>query len=82
MERGFVAAEVSPWEGLVRAGGYAAAREEALPRVEGRDYVMRDGDVVTRHLPLHPVSAIAPGDQAHSPVSNRPRFGAWLAWLG
>jgi len=47
MERGFVAAEVTPWDGLVRVGGYAAAREQALSRVEGRDYVMRDGDVVT-----------------------------------
>ena len=47
MERGFVAAEVTFWEDLVRAGGYTAAREQALQRVEGRDYVMRDGDVVT-----------------------------------
>jgi ribosome-binding ATPase YchF (GTP1/OBG family) len=47
MERGFVAAEVTPWEALVDAGGYTAARERALTRVEGRDYVMRDGDVVT-----------------------------------
>jgi GTP-binding protein YchF len=46
MERGFVAAEVTFWEDLVRAGGYAAAREQALSRVEGRDYVVRDGDVV------------------------------------
>ena len=47
MERGFVAAEVTFWEDLVRAGGYAAARERALTRVEGREYEMRDGDVVT-----------------------------------
>jgi ribosome-binding ATPase len=47
MERGFVAAEVTPWEDLVRVGGYAAARETALQRIEGRDYVVRDGDVVT-----------------------------------
>ena len=47
MERGFVAAEVTPWESLVDAGGYAVARERALTRVEGRDYVMQDGDVVT-----------------------------------
>jgi GTP-binding protein YchF len=47
MERGFVAAEVTYWEDLVRAGGYAAAREQALQRVEGRDYVVQDGDVVT-----------------------------------
>jgi GTP-binding protein YchF len=46
MERGFVAAEVTPWERLVEAGGYATARERALTRVEGRDYVVQDGDVV------------------------------------
>ena len=46
MERGFVAAEVTPWEELVRVGGYAAAREAALQRIEGRDYVIQDGDVV------------------------------------
>ncbi|MGE5635698.1 MAG: redox-regulated ATPase YchF [Nocardioidaceae bacterium] len=47
MERGFVAAEVVPWRELVEAGGYAAARERALLRIEGRDYELRDGDVVT-----------------------------------
>jgi ribosome-binding ATPase len=47
MERGFVAAEVTFWEDLVRAGGYAAAREQALTRIEGRDYVVADGDVIT-----------------------------------
>jgi ribosome-binding ATPase len=46
MERGFVAAEVTPWADLVEAGGYAPARERAQTRVEGRDYVVRDGDVV------------------------------------
>jgi GTP-binding protein YchF len=46
MERGFVAAEVVPWHELVEAGGYAAARERALLRVEGRDYEVRDGDVL------------------------------------
>ena len=47
MERGFVAAEITPWEDLVRVGGYTPAREQALQRVEGRDYEMRDGDVAT-----------------------------------
>jgi ribosome-binding ATPase len=47
MERGFVAAEVTFWEDLIRAGGYTAARERALQRVEGRDYEIKDGDVVT-----------------------------------
>ncbi|MEA2366520.1 MAG: ribosome-binding ATPase [Thermoleophilaceae bacterium] len=47
MERGFVAAEVTPWNALVDAGGYNAARERAQTRVEGREYAMQDGDVVT-----------------------------------
>ena len=47
MEHGFVAAEITPWEALVDAGGYTAARERALTRVEGRDYAMQDGDVAT-----------------------------------
>jgi len=46
MERGFVAAEVVSWGDLVEVGGYGAARERALLRVEGRDYELRDGDVV------------------------------------
>ncbi len=47
MARGFVAAEITPWEDLVRVGGYTAAKEQALQRIEGRDYVMRDGDVAS-----------------------------------
>ena len=47
IQEGFVKAEVIGWEDLVRLGGYAAAREEGLLRIEGRDYVMRDGDVIT-----------------------------------
>ena len=47
IEKGFVAAEIVPWDELVRVGGYTAAREQALLRVEGRDYEMRDGDVAT-----------------------------------
>ena len=47
IEKGFVAAEITPWEALVEAGGYAQARERALQRVEGRDYAMQDGDVAT-----------------------------------
>jgi ribosome-binding ATPase len=47
IEKGFVAAEVVDWKDLVDAGGYAAARERAQMRVEGREYEMRDGDVAT-----------------------------------
>jgi GTP-binding protein YchF len=47
IQRGFVRAEVIGWEQLVEAGGYAGARERGTLRVEGRDYVMADGDVIT-----------------------------------
>jgi ribosome-binding ATPase len=47
IQRGFVRAEVIGWEELVDAGGYAGARERGTLRLEGRDYVMRDGDVIT-----------------------------------
>ena len=46
-ERGFVAAEIVNWRDLVESGGYAGARERARLRVEGRDYELKDGDVVT-----------------------------------
>lgn len=46
MERGFVRAEVIAWQDLARAGSYAVARERGRVRVEGRDYVVRDGDVL------------------------------------
>ncbi|WP_264842979.1 redox-regulated ATPase YchF [Caldinitratiruptor microaerophilus] len=46
MERGFIRAEVVAFEDLMRAGSLAAAREKGLVRLEGRDYVMQDGDVV------------------------------------
>ena len=46
MERGFIRAEVVPWRELVERGGEARCREAGVLRVEGRDYVVRDGDVV------------------------------------
>jgi GTP-binding protein YchF len=47
IQRGFVRAEIAPWDELVDAGGYAGARDRGTLRVEGRDYVMQDGDVIT-----------------------------------
>jgi ribosome-binding ATPase len=47
IQRGFVRAEVAAWDDLVDSGGYAGARERAKLRLEGRDYEMRDGDVIT-----------------------------------
>jgi ribosome-binding ATPase len=47
IQKGFVRAEVIGWRELVDAGGYAGARERGTLRLEGRDYVMADGDVLT-----------------------------------
>ena len=47
IQRGFVRAEVIGWDALVDAGGYAPARDRGVLRLEGRDYVMADGDVIT-----------------------------------
>ncbi len=45
-ERGFIKAEVIGFDDLVEAGSVAAARSAGKARVEGKDYVMQDGDVV------------------------------------
>jgi GTP-binding protein YchF len=47
IQRGFVRAEVVSADSLVDLGGYAGARDKGQLRLEGRDYVMRDGDVMT-----------------------------------
>ena len=47
IQKGFVRAEVIGWDALVDAGGYAGARDRGTLRLEGRDYVMADGDVIT-----------------------------------
>ncbi len=47
IQRGFVRAEVIPWDALVQAGGYAGARDRGALRLEGRDYAVADGDVIT-----------------------------------
>jgi ribosome-binding ATPase len=47
IQRGFVRAEVVPWDALVEAGGYAGARDRGVLRIEGRDYAVLDGDVIT-----------------------------------
>ncbi len=45
-ERGFIKAEVMRWEELVQMGSEAAVREKGTLRIEGKEYVMQDGDVV------------------------------------
>ena len=45
-ERGFIRAEVVAFDDLMRCGSMAAAKEKGLVRSEGKEYVMKDGDVV------------------------------------
>jgi len=46
MEKGFIRAEVVAYDDLRRVGSYAAARKEGLVRLEGKDYIVRDGDIL------------------------------------
>jgi hypothetical protein len=46
MERGFIRAEVVGYNDLISTGAFARARETGKLRLEGRDYVVQDGDVV------------------------------------
>ena len=45
-EKNFIRAEVVNWNELLNAGGFARAKEKGLIRTEGREYIVRDGDVV------------------------------------
>ena len=46
IERGFIRAEIVSYDDLMAAGSYAAAREKGVLRLEGKDYIMQEGDVV------------------------------------
>lgn len=45
IERGFIRAEIVSYDELIAAGSYATAREKGLLRLEGKDYIMQEGDV-------------------------------------
>lgn len=47
MEKGFIRAEIVAYDDLIGAGSYAEARKKGATRLEGKTYVMADGDVVT-----------------------------------
>jgi GTP-binding protein YchF len=46
IERGFIRAEIVSYTELMASGSYASAREKGLLRLEGKDYIMQEGDVV------------------------------------
>jgi len=45
-EKGFIRAEIIAWDKLLESGGYAGARDKGWLRVEGKEYIIQDGDVV------------------------------------
>ena len=46
MERGFIRAETLDWQTMLDLGGWQAAKEQGVLRVEGKQYVVQDGDVI------------------------------------
>ncbi len=46
IERGFIRAEIVSYDDLIRAGSEKAAKEQGLTRLEGKEYVMQEGDIV------------------------------------
>jgi hypothetical protein len=46
LERGFIRAEVVNFDDLMQAGAYSKAKDAGLVRLEGKEYVVRDGDVI------------------------------------
>jgi ribosome-binding ATPase YchF (GTP1/OBG family) len=46
IERGFIRAEVVRWDELLRLGSLAACREQGVLRLEGKEYLVQDGDVM------------------------------------
>jgi GTP-binding protein YchF len=46
IEKNFIKADVVKWEDLLKAGSFAAAREKAQVRLEGKEYIVQDGDVI------------------------------------
>ena len=46
IQRGFIRAEVIEWREYLESGGFAKAKEKGLLRLEGKDYVIQDGEIV------------------------------------
>ena len=49
-EAGFIRAEVINWQELLNCGGWNQAKEKGLMRMEGKDYIIQDGDTVHFHF--------------------------------
>ena len=62
-ERGFIRAEVIAYEDFVSLGGEQGAREAGRWRLEGRDYVVRDGDVIHFRFNVWPQDSVRPASR-------------------
>jgi ribosome-binding ATPase len=47
MERGFIRAEVVAYDDFVKAGSFAESKKQGTFRLEGKEYVVQDGDIIT-----------------------------------
>jgi hypothetical protein len=47
MERGFIRAEVISYDDLMKCGSLSEARKKGLLRLEGKNYTVQDGDIIT-----------------------------------
>ena len=47
MERGFIRAEVVAYEDFVKTGSFAEAKKQGVFRLEGKEYIVQDGDIIT-----------------------------------
>ncbi len=45
-EKGFIRAEITPYDEFVKYGSYAACKDKGVTRLEGKDYIVQDGDLV------------------------------------
>ena len=46
LEKGFIRAEIAPYDHMDRLGSYQALKEEGLLRVEGKDYILQNGEIM------------------------------------
>ena len=83
-EKGFIRAEIVPYDTLVELGSMAACKEKGLVRSEGKDYVMQDGDVVLFRSALPPGTPCGGLPAPHTPWPAFKKAGEnWLeSFLG
>uniref|UniRef100_A0A7V1EHB3 DUF933 domain-containing protein n=1 Tax=candidate division WOR-3 bacterium TaxID=2052148 RepID=A0A7V1EHB3_UNCW3 len=46
LKEGFIKAEILRYEDLLKTGGFASAHEQGLTKIEGKDYIVQDGDII------------------------------------